>query len=155
LISHVVESVEAIMERPYGCGEQTISSTYPSLLLLRHYKQSNADSPVRSRAQRYLFEGYSRLLNYRDVSGGFTYWGDGHTDLALTAYAVRFLTDAAEVMDVDHQVIKDAREWLIKQQLADGSWPPKYANERDAQQRRVVLTAYRANSRSHCRRRVF
>ena len=142
LMAHVVESVEAIMERPYGCGEQTISSTYPSLLLLRHYKQTNADSPVRSRAQRYLFEGYSRLLNYRDVSGGFTYWGDGHTDLALTAYAVRFLADAAEVMEVDHQVIKDAREWLIKQQLADGSWPAKYSNERDAQQRRVVLTAY-------------
>jgi uncharacterized protein YfaS (alpha-2-macroglobulin family) len=33
LLAHVVEAVEAIMQRPYGCGEQTISSTYPSLLL--------------------------------------------------------------------------------------------------------------------------
>src|SRR5206468_7189230 len=39
LLAHVVESVEAIMKRPYGCGEQTISSTYPSLLLLRHYQR--------------------------------------------------------------------------------------------------------------------
>jgi hypothetical protein len=30
LLAHVAESVEAIMERPYGCGEQTISSTYPA-----------------------------------------------------------------------------------------------------------------------------
>ena len=30
LLAHVVEGVEAIMQRPYGCGEQTISSTYPS-----------------------------------------------------------------------------------------------------------------------------
>ena len=139
LMAHVAESVEAIMERPYGCGEQTISSTYPSLLLLRHYKQ---EFPLRSRAQRYLNEGYSRLLNYRDESGGFTYWGDGHPDVALTAYAVRFLTDAAEGMAVDQQVIKDAREWLIQQQSPDGSWPPKYTNERDAQQRRIMLTAY-------------
>ncbi|HXC71592.1 MAG TPA: MG2 domain-containing protein [Pyrinomonadaceae bacterium] len=139
LMAHVVESVEAIMQRPYGCGEQTISSTYPSLLLLRHYKEQ---FPLRSRAERYVNEGYSRLMNYRDESGGFTYWGDGHTDLALTAYAVRFLTDAADVIAVDQQVIKDAREWLIKQQLADGGWPAKDPTARDAKQQRVVLTAY-------------
>ncbi|HEY5838721.1 MAG TPA: alpha-2-macroglobulin family protein, partial [Pyrinomonadaceae bacterium] len=38
LLAHVTESVEAIMARPYGCGEQTISSTYPSLLWLKNYK---------------------------------------------------------------------------------------------------------------------
>ena len=137
LMGHVVESVEAIMERPYGCGEQTISSTYPSLLLLRHYKRSSEDSHLRSRAKRYLAEGYSRLLNYRDESGGFTYWGDGHPDVALTAYALRFLTDAADVISVDQDLIKDAREWLIKQQHADGSWPAP-----DDKKERAVLTVY-------------
>ena len=128
LMAHVLESVEGIMQRPYGCGEQTISSTYPSLLLLRHYKHANENFPLRGRAERYVNEGYSRLLKYRHASGGFTYWGDDEPDLALTAYAVRFLTDASDVISVDKNVISNAREWLVKQQLADGSWG---ANEND------------------------
>ncbi len=122
LMAHVIESVEGIMQRPYGCGEQTISSTYPSLLLLRHYKQTGRDFPLRARAERYLNDGYSRLLNYRHDSGGFTYWGSGQPDFALTAYALRFLTTASDVIEVDQDVINGARAWLVKQQLADGSW---------------------------------
>ena len=56
LMAHVTESVEAIMQRPYGCGEQVISSTYPSLLLLRHQKANGEDSPLR--ASRTLSESW-------------------------------------------------------------------------------------------------
>ncbi|HEV2833788.1 MAG TPA: alpha-2-macroglobulin family protein, partial [Pyrinomonadaceae bacterium] len=142
LLSHVVEGVEAIMQRPYGCGEQTISSTYPSLMLLRHYKKSGEAFTLRSRAQRYLNDGYSRLLNYRAENGGFTYWGYGEPDLALTAYALRFLVDAGDVTSVDQEVVKQAREWLVKQQRPDGSWRTSYWKEGDAQGPSVVLTAF-------------
>lgn len=143
LLGHVAESVEAIMERPYGCGEQTISSTYPSLLLLRNYKQTGQDSPLRAQAERYVRAGYARLLNYRDESGGFTYWGRGNPDLALTAYALRFLSEAREVTVVDDDVIKAARSWLIKQQRADGSWPAHYDWEKVEDKRRTaMLTAH-------------
>jgi hypothetical protein len=133
LMTHVIESVEGIMQRPYGCGEQTISSTYPSLLLLTHYKKSGGDFPLRPKAERYLKEGFNRLLSYRHESGGFTYWGSGQPDLALTAYALRFLTTASDVISVDPNVIQGAREWLLKQQHADGSW---------GAQSEVMLTAY-------------
>jgi hypothetical protein len=143
LMAHVIESVEAIMARPYGCGEQTISSTYPSLLLMRHYQQTGEDFPLRARAQRYLGDGYSRLLNYRDESGGFTYWGRGEPDLALTAYALRFLSDARNVVSVDEDVINEARDWLVKQQRADGSWPAhEYWSNSEDKQRSAMLTAY-------------
>lgn len=143
LMAHVMESVEAIMARPYGCGEQTISSAYPSLLLMRHYKQTGEDFPQRARAQRYLEDGYSRLLNYRDESGGFTYWGRGEPDLALTAYALRFLSEARNVVSVDEDVIKEARDWLVKQQRADGSWPAhEYWSNSEDKQRSAMLTAY-------------
>jgi hypothetical protein len=143
LMAHVAESVEAIMERPYGCGEQTISSTYPSLLLVRNYKKLGQDSPLRGKAERYLHAGYSRLLNYRDSSGGFTYWGRGEPDLALTAYALRFLSEARELITVDDDVIKDARAWLIKQQRADGSWAASdYGDKLENKRRTALLTAY-------------
>jgi uncharacterized protein YfaS (alpha-2-macroglobulin family) len=143
LMAHVAESVEAIMARPYGCGEQTISSTYPSLLLVRNYKKVGQDSPLRAKAERYLRDGYQRLLNYRDSSGGFTYWGHGDPDLALTAYALRFLNEARELIAVDDDVIKGAGDWLIKQQRADGSWAAyDYGDKLENKRRTALLTAY-------------
>jgi A-macroglobulin TED domain/Alpha-2-macroglobulin family/MG2 domain/Carboxypeptidase regulatory-like domain/A-macroglobulin receptor binding domain/Macroglobulin domain MG3 len=150
LLAHVAESVEAIMKRPYGCGEQTISSTYPSLLLLRHYKRLNSaagssgqGSLLTAKAERYLRAGYNRLLNYRDESGGFTYWGRGNPDLALTAYALRFLSEARGLIAVNDDVINEARAWLIKQQRADGSWAAyDYWDKNENKRRSAMLTAY-------------
>ena len=142
LLAHVAEGVEAIMQRPYGCGEQTISSTYPSLLLLRHYNKSGQQFPLSAQAQRYLSDGYSRLMGYRAEEGGFTYWGHDAADVALTAYAIQFLVDAGEVMSVNPEALKDAREWLVKQQRPDGSWRPAYLSDREAEGPGLLLTAY-------------
>ncbi|PYS49477.1 MAG: hypothetical protein DMF68_09930, partial [Acidobacteria bacterium] len=144
LLAHVAESIEGIMERPYGCAEQTISAAYPSLLILRAYKQMGKESPaVAAKARRYVQVGYERLLNYRATTGGFSYWGRGDADLALTAYAIRFLRDAREFIEVDGRVINEAREWLIKQQRGDGSWPAHVWSEKVEDKRRTaLLTAY-------------
>ncbi|MFN0107638.1 MAG: MG2 domain-containing protein [Blastocatellia bacterium] len=141
LRAHVLESIEAIMQRPYGCGEQTISSTYPSLLALRLYKLvGGEDAPGAEKAKRYLQSGYDRLLGYRH-DGGFGYWSHDKANVSLTAYALKFLSDAAEFIAVDENVINSAREWLTKQQYSDGSWS-KYNWEGDNVQSRAMATAY-------------
>ncbi len=87
--------------------------------------------------------GYERLLGYRASDGGFNYWGRGEADLALTAYALRFLNDAQEFVAVDKDVMEEARDWLIKQQHTDGSWPaPSYWSGAEAQRRAALNTAY-------------
>lgn len=143
LMAHVVESVEAIMARPYGCAEQSISATYPSLLLLRNYKQHGEDFRYRARAERYLNDGYSRLLNYREEEGGFSYWGHGEPDVAVTAYALRFLLDASEVIPVDENIIDKARAWLLTRQRSDGSWAAhEYWRGAALKRQSAMLTAY-------------
>jgi uncharacterized protein YfaS (alpha-2-macroglobulin family) len=67
LFSHVSESVKGLLERPYGCGEQTISSTYPNLMILKFVKE---DSPIRKKAMNYLQKGYERLLGYQARAAG-------------------------------------------------------------------------------------
>lgn len=142
LMAHVFESIEGILHRPYGCGEQTISSTYPSLLVLKHLRRSNQQSAVEPKALRYLRAGYERLLNYRTAAGGFSYWGGREdADLALTAYALRFLNDAKEFIAVDEDVMSKAREWLISQQRADGGWLARYYSQGDDRPS-LLLTAY-------------
>jgi A-macroglobulin TED domain/Alpha-2-macroglobulin family/Carboxypeptidase regulatory-like domain/MG2 domain/A-macroglobulin receptor binding domain/Alpha-2-macroglobulin bait region domain/Macroglobulin domain MG3 len=144
LMAHVVESIEAIMERPYGCAEQTISAAYPSLLALRAGKRTRVEPSIAAKARRYVQAGYERLLNYRASDGGFSYWGRGEADLALTAYALRFLHEAQEFIEVDRDVLREAREWLIKHQQEDGSWtPPRFSWEKSEDKRRAAfLTAY-------------
>jgi len=137
LLAHVTESIEAGLERPYGCGEQTVSSTYPSVMLLKYYKASDRPNPLlEKKASRYVNLGYHRLLNYRESGGGFSYWGHGSPSVALTAYAVRFLADASAFTDVDPEVIHSAENWLVTQQSKDGNWRPDYGYDDGA------LTAY-------------
>ena len=129
---------------PYGCGEQTISSTYPSVLVLGLFGKDagRADLPaVVARARGYARLGYERLLGYRAAGGGFTYWGKGEPDLALTAYALRFLNDAGPVIEVDADVVSETRTWLLSQQRADGSWPaPRWYNSGAEERRQTALT---------------
>jgi hypothetical protein len=147
LAAHVVEGVEAIMQRPYGCGEQTISSAYPSVMVLDFHRRAGgastgeASAAIR-RAERYARLGYERLLSYRAPGGGFTYWGRGEPDLALTAYALRFLTDAARVIEVDGRVITETRTWLVSRQREDGSWPVRAWGNQDEARGTVLQTAF-------------
>lgn len=166
LFSHVSESVEGLLRRPYGCGEQTISSTYPNLMILKFKSEpsavadglkAKADNPkssdkkpnaasdgLKQKAQTYLQKGYERLLGYQVASGGFSYWGGrDESDVALTAYAIRFLQDARTFVDVDQKVIERAQNWLLSQQKADGTWTKRYYWESSADSNRTKLfTSY-------------
>src|SRR5690606_30456063 len=105
------------------CGEQTISTSYPNLMMLRF---PNADADLKQRALKNLQAGYERLLGYRSADGGFTYWGGtSKPSVELTAYALRFLIDAKEFIAVDADVINDAEKWLLKRARADG-WHHEY-----------------------------
>jgi len=128
LRAHIMHSMKAVLERPYGCGEQTISSTYPSLLFLELLKATKRTSPLEAEAQSYLQQGYDRLLGYYGAGGGITYWGrsDEAPDAALTAYGIEFLNEAQPYIKVDQSRIVDAMNWLVANQQADGSWKPHY-----------------------------
>ncbi len=146
LMAHVAESIEGLLRRPYGCGEQTISSTYPNLMILKFAGESDAKSrriseTVERKARKFLQSGYERLLGYQVADGGFSYWGGKDSaDFALTAYALRFLADASRIITVDPEVVKRAEGWLIRQQRADGSWNKKYNWESVEDEKRAMST---------------
>ena len=116
LLARILESMESMLTRPYGCGEQTISSTYPNLLFLRALREAHVKQErLEAKATKNLTAGYQRLLGYQDDSGGFTYWGHGDPDVSLTAYALTFLGDAREFIAVDNDRVMKAEDWLKKQ----------------------------------------
>jgi hypothetical protein len=143
LVAHVVESIEAILRRPYGCAEQAISSAYPSLLLLRYFKSTAQENvPLSKLAQRYLRAGVDRLLGYATEDGGFSYWGRGDADVSLTAYALMFLAEAGDFTGVEAERLKRPREWLWKQQDPLGRWPVRNWKKDLDESRTAYQTAF-------------
>lgn len=131
MFAHVAESVDGLLERPHGCGEQTTSSTYPNLLILKIEKElkKEIDPKLKAQAREFLEEGYKRLLNYQTDSGGFSYWGKTDTpNVALTGYILRFLHDAEDFTEVDETVVERAESWLQSRQKQDGSWESTKGN---------------------------
>src|SRR5262245_8862713 len=151
LMAHALEGIEGILQRPHGCGEQTISSTYPNVMILRYLEPQieRLSAPMRKiaeKARRFAQAGYERLLGYRAESGGFSYWGRGEADLALTAYALKFLNDAGDFIEVDEDVIAEARKFILSQQQPDGRWLPRYPSEKEDTKRAALNTAFIARA---------
>jgi len=131
-LSQVVEGMDSLLSMPNGCFEQTSSSTYPNVLALDYMKRTKKLTPeIHVKAEGYIANGYQRLLTFEVPSGGFSWFGNAPANKILTAYGLMEFSDMAKVYDVDARLIQRTSNWLIGQQLADGSWKPdtQFINE--------------------------
>ncbi|MFQ5731742.1 MAG: MG2 domain-containing protein [Planctomycetaceae bacterium] len=134
--SQLVEGLDGIFRRPYGCFEQTSSTTYPNVLALQYLKRTGKSVPaVEAKARQYIHLGYQRLLTFEVAGGGFDWFGRGPAKPVLTAYGLMEFEDMARVYDVDPKVIRRTRNWLLAQRRPDGSWDRHGRND-------LIATAY-------------
>jgi type II secretory pathway pseudopilin PulG len=147
--SQVVDGLEAIFQQPYGCFEQTSSTTYPNVLALDYLRRTKKSVPtVEATARQYIHLGYQRLLSFEIAGGGFDWFGHPPANRVLTAYGLMEFTDMARVHDVDPKLIERTRTWLLNQQAEDGSWAPDHQFYHDDPTRgrddlqRLSATAY-------------
>ena len=149
--SQVVEGLDAIFQRPYGCFEQTSSTTYPNVLALDYLRRTGKSvPPVEAKARQYIHLGYQRLLSFEIAGGGFDWFGRPPANRTLTAYGLMEFQDMARVHDVDSNLIERTRRWLLDQQRPDGSWEPERhqlhedptGRQGDASLARLGTTAY-------------
>ncbi len=121
--SQVMEGLDGIFKMPYGCFEQTSSTTYPNVLALNYLRETGQSRPeLELKARQYIHLGYQRLLSFECRSGGYEWFGRDPGDLRLTAYGLLQFNDMAKVHDVDPLVIERARKWLLDKRSTDGSW---------------------------------
>jgi hypothetical protein len=108
---------------PYGCFEQTSSTTYPNVLALDYLKKTGQSKPeVERQARHYIHLGYQRLLTFETQGGGFDWFGGGFGNVRLTAYGLLEFTDMAKVHPVDPNLLDRTRRWLLARRNGDGSW---------------------------------
>jgi len=125
VFSQVMEGLENILQMPFGCFEQTSSTTYPNILALDYMKATKQNTPeLQMKAEGYINLGYQRLLSFEVDGGGFSWFGDKPANKILTAYGLAEFYDMSQVYEIDQNVITRTQNWLVSQQQGDGSWTP-------------------------------
>lgn len=148
VFTQVIEGMDSIFQMPFGCFEQTSSTTYPNILALNYMKKTGKINPeVQLKAEGYINLGYQRLLSYEVKGGGFSWFGNPPANKVLTAYGLMEFSDMSKVYEVDPNVITRTQSWLISQQEADGTWKPdkEYLHEESwgrIQRNEILPTAY-------------
>lgn len=123
VMSQIVEGLDAILQMPYGCFEQTSSTTYPNVLAMDYIKTTGKSTPeIQMKAEEYINLGYQRLTSFEVDGGGFSLFGDAPADRMLTAYGLQEFHDMSRVYQVDPAFIDRAAQWLMSQQDANGTW---------------------------------
>jgi hypothetical protein len=148
LIAHVLDAMHGIGQRPAGCAEQITSVAYVSLMGLQLLAKANrSNDPSNPRAQlaasakKAVQDAYSQLVDLQQSDGGFPYWRSKVSDLALTAYVLRFLDAASEFIDVDRSVLNRAAAYIVGHQSKTGAWlTHRWGQEKDVED--LNLTAY-------------
>ena len=124
-LSQVIEGMDSLLRMPFGCFEQTSSSTYPNVLALDYMKRTKKVTPeVHAKAEGYIANGYQRLLTFEVPGGGFSWFGNAPANKILTAYGLMEFYEMSKVHDVDPKLIARTQQWLAGQQQGDGSWKP-------------------------------
>ena len=130
LMAQVLDTMHSIGQLPAGCAEQITSTAYMDLMALQLLQQNTSrtsGSPdpraaLAEKARTALQAGYNELGALQNTDGGFKYWEKQPSDVALTAYVLRFLNMAGEIITVDHAVVEKARDYLAANQAKSGAW---------------------------------
>jgi TonB-dependent SusC/RagA subfamily outer membrane receptor len=124
IIGDVMDGIESMLREPHGCFEQTSSSTYPNIMVLK-YLQENGKSNIEleEKALNYIQKGYQRLISFETEIGGFEWFGKTPPHETLTAYGILEFTEMKEVFSgVDQRMIDRTVKWLLNRRNGKGGF---------------------------------
>ena len=125
MLSQVVEGLDKMLRMPFGCFEQTSSTTYPNVLVLDYMKSTGKITPeLQMKAEGFINAGYQRLVSFEVPGGGFEWFGQVPAHSILTAYGLMEFYDMSKVHPVDPAIIARTQQWLARLQQPDGSFRP-------------------------------
>lgn len=117
------DDIAAMLRAPYGCFEQTSSTTYPNIFILKYLKQTGTSNPaVEKKALDYIEAGYKRLISFETSEHGFEWFGHTPAHEPLTAYGLLEFTDMQEFIKVDQAMLQRTKEFLLKRRDGKGGF---------------------------------
>jgi hypothetical protein len=108
------DHLKHLVQYPYGCIEQTTSSTRPLLFVSNLIESVDPGLVARGGVDDMVMSGINRVFSMQTAAGGFGYWpGDTRPVGWGTAYATHMLIDAEKLgYPVPEDRLKDALAWI-------------------------------------------
>ncbi|WP_224369885.1 alpha-2-macroglobulin family protein [Hyalangium versicolor] len=109
-----LQHLSYLIHYPYGCIEQTTSSTRPLLFVSQLIDNVDPTITANKKVEDMVMAGINRALSMQTPSGGFAYWPGQSEPVAWgTAYATHMLLDAQKLKyPVPQDRLDDAVAWL-------------------------------------------
>jgi len=124
-LTQTLEGLEALIQMPFGCGEQNMIMLAPDIYIVRYLQGSGQVKPeIIAKAEKLMITGYQRELTYRRNDGSFSAFGqsDDEGSLWLTAFVLKSFAQARDLIYIDDDVLNEARTWIKGHQNQDGSF---------------------------------
>jgi len=131
-----------LLEYPYGCMEQTISTAFPVIYYSALVKALGQKETNNQYNPSYIInEAIKKLYAQQQYNGGLTYWpGEVGVNWWVSAYGLHFLVEAKKAgYEVDNTVMQNLIQYLQSQVNSKTTVAYKYYDAKGVVQTRNVI----------------
>ncbi|HEU4472155.1 MAG TPA: TonB-dependent receptor plug domain-containing protein [Flavisolibacter sp.] len=123
LEGQLLDGIASMLREPHGCFEQTSSSTYPNIYVLKYLRETGKANPeIEKLAMGYIEAGYRRLIGFETAQHGFEWFGNTPPHAALTAYGLLEFTDMKSFVRVDEKMLDRTKKFLLDRRDGKGGF---------------------------------
>ncbi|PZM84080.1 MAG: A-macroglobulin complement component [Candidatus Melainabacteria bacterium] len=125
-LANLTSALERLIQDPYGCFEQTSSTSYPLTMAQQYFKSHpDVDPKLISTSREKLEAGYKKLVSFWCPDRGYEWFGHNPGHEPLTAYGLMHFADMRKVAKIDEVMFTTTRAWLMKQKDGKGGFTRK------------------------------
>src|SRR5436309_3870261 len=122
-LASMTDALQSLLREPYGCFEQTSSTSYPMVMAQQYFlTHTGVDPATIEKARNLLDVSYKKLIGFESRSKGYEWFGADPGHEALTAYGLLQFTDMSRVRAVDKDMLDRTRKWLLSQRDGNGGF---------------------------------
>jgi uncharacterized protein YfaS (alpha-2-macroglobulin family) len=136
------KNLGSLLEYPYGCMEQTISTAFPVLYYSALVKALGQKETNDRYSPSYIVnEAIKKLYAQQQYNGGLTYWpGEAGVNWWISAYGLHFLLEAKKQgYEVDNTVMENLIQYLSGQVNTKTTYTYKYYDIDNKLQERTII----------------
>jgi len=110
----ILDSLQYLVDYPYGCVEQTMSRFLPSVAASKALKDLGASNKMLDeKLPKVVKAGLDRLYDFQHSDGGWGWWKDDKSTLYMTSYVYYGLSLAKQAgWDVDSGRLRNAGKYI-------------------------------------------
>lgn len=112
------KNLSSLLQYPYGCMEQTISTAFPVLYYLALVKALGLSSANQPYSPSYIVnEAIKKVYAQQQYNGGLTYWtGETNVSWWISVYGLHFLLEAKKMgYEIDNTVVDNLVQYIQSQ----------------------------------------